>query len=128
MLTLFGKEFRKVRVDKGVTLAHLSEKFNKSITYFSGLERGKMGIKDDFLEEICNYLKIPVKQKEKIKFANTVSRFSRRVVLDGMDNDKRLFFHEFLRVFKNLDDGDIANIRIIIEPYLKKSKYRNLLK
>ena len=120
MLTSFGKEFRKFRVDNNITFAHLKMKFGKSITFYSKIENGILYISDTFLEEICKSFGLPDKEINRLKLLNKSYRFSKKVFLDGLDENQRMFFYELLTVYKDLTNNEIEKIRGIISSKLKR--------
>lgn len=50
MITPFGKELKKLRIDLGITLADMSRNLGKSAAFLSAIETGRKRIPDDFLD------------------------------------------------------------------------------
>ncbi len=56
MITKFGKELRKIRIDNEENLSMMSKKLGVSISYLSAIENGVREIPQDFIQKIiANY-------------------------------------------------------------------------
>ena len=56
MLTDFGKELRKIRIDNNEFLKDMANKLGVTVSYLSAVENGKRDIPDEWLDKIINDL------------------------------------------------------------------------
>lgn len=54
MLTDFGKELRKIRIDNNEFLKDMANKLGVTVSYLSAVENGKRDIPDEWLDKIIN--------------------------------------------------------------------------
>lgn len=72
MTTEFGKELRKLRIDKDETLATMAKKLNISISYLSAIETGIRSVPNDFIEKLS--IKYKLSKKETETFIEAMNR------------------------------------------------------
>ena len=54
MITEFGKELRKLRIDRGEILKTMAEKINVTSSYLSAIECGKRNIPADLIQKLTS--------------------------------------------------------------------------
>jgi DNA-binding Xre family transcriptional regulator len=64
MLTPFGKQLRKHRIDKWARLIDMADFIGISPSHLSGIEVGKRKLTDDILLKICDCLKLTPGEKD----------------------------------------------------------------
>lgn len=52
MITKFGKELRKLRIEYDLTMRAMAEKLKVSASYISGIENGKFSVTEKFLKSL----------------------------------------------------------------------------
>ena len=67
MLTPFGKELRKLRIDHGLTLIELSERIFLSAAQLSAIETGRRNVTSHSLVRFCQFFGLNKKEKERFK-------------------------------------------------------------
>tara|TARA_B100001093_G_scaffold175190_1_gene167950 strand:+ start:3485 stop:3868 length:384 start_codon:yes stop_codon:yes gene_type:complete len=83
-MTPFGREIRKMRSERGVTLSDMAKALQVSPAYLSALELGKRGKPSKpMVYQICSYFNIIWDDAEKIQKLAAISR--PRVVVDTGD-------------------------------------------
>ncbi len=114
MLTEFGRELRKFRIDNGELLKDMAQKMNVSSAYLSAMENGKRNIPDWWINKLASIYDIDEDtclrlEKTKLKTIDTVtisiqktSNTGRKTVLklseviDDIDNDTMNRIYEIL--------------------------------
>lgn len=61
MITEFGKELRKLRIDRDETLATMAKKMGVSTSYLSAIENGLRSVPDGFMEKLIDKYKLSKK-------------------------------------------------------------------
>lgn len=51
-LTQFGKEIRKLRIEKGETMAQMADKLKRSPSFLSSVETGRKSIPDSLIDDV----------------------------------------------------------------------------
>ncbi len=67
MLTEFGKELRRLRLEEGILLKDMAEAANISSSYLSAIETGKRDIPDDLIKKITKHYKLSKDQQVKLE-------------------------------------------------------------
>jgi len=95
-----GAVIRRLRKEKGDTLAQMAKQINCDLPYLSRLENNKSDFsKSKYLEEVCKYFKVPLPiiymQSLEITDAPKENREEVRVVLEHLNQTyMRLFTHK----------------------------------
>ncbi len=83
MLTEFGKELRKLRIDLEVSLKQLAEKLDVSSAYLSGIETGRKPVNALILNNIKAALNLNEQQLNQL--VNAASKSMNEVVIRPTD-------------------------------------------
>ncbi len=78
MITEFGKEIRKLRIDEGENLSSMSKKLGVSISYLSAIENGNREIPEGFVDKISDIYHLSKERKKRFIDAeiNSVNKIS----------------------------------------------------
>ena len=74
MLSAFGKEMRKLRVDEGERLLDMGERLNRSPAFLSAVETGKKSPPVGFEDEIADVYSLSNERRASLKKAGDRSR------------------------------------------------------
>ncbi len=83
MATEFGKELRKLRIDKDETLATMAKTMGISISYLSAIENGTRAIPDDFINRLSKKYRLSESATKKLLVALDHSVSSIDIELDN---------------------------------------------
>jgi transcriptional regulator with XRE-family HTH domain len=115
MLTPFGIEIRKYRIEKALTLSDMAESIGVSPAYLSAIETGKRNISDDILYKILGVLQISDETKgHLIKLAGDSKKVV-QISLANASSQSREMIAAFARKFSSLSSDDIEKIKNLLE-------------
>jgi len=67
MLTPFGKELRKLRIDRSMLMKHMAEGLNVSPSFISAIEAGRKAIPSGFIERVASFLDLSKDETESLR-------------------------------------------------------------
>ena len=67
MLTEFGKELRKIRIDRNIKLGEMAKAINISTSHLSSIEYGRKSTNDDIINNICTRFKLKEEESKSLK-------------------------------------------------------------
>lgn len=115
MLTRFGKELRKIRIEHDEILKDMADKLNVTAAYLSAVENGNRKIPDSWVNIIT----------EEYGLSDEVSEHLQRLAYEDRDNISVCFDKEnsretnlalsFARKFKDLNNEQIKEIQKILD-------------
>lgn len=114
MLTSFGKELRKLRVDKGETLSKMSKKLEISVSYLSAIENGVREVPFGFIERLCCEYHLSDEMKTKFQLAEADSVNKIAIPLDSVISEQRQLVFMLSRKIKDLSSDDCEKIMKIL--------------
>jgi HTH-type transcriptional regulator, competence development regulator len=114
MLTEFGKELRKLRIDKNETLSSMSKKMDISISYLSAIENGIRDIPIDFIDKLVEIYKLSNKKRDVFlkAFANSTKKID--ISLNSTMNEQRELAIMLSRKINDLTKDECQKIMEII--------------
>jgi len=115
MLTVFGKELRKLRIMAGELIRDMAEKLEVTASYLSAVETGKRQIPDGWVERIAVLYNLLPEEQRKLQKAADSSALSVKLNLNGMNDYRRQTAVLFAREFSDLDDQKIEQIRMLLD-------------
>lgn len=113
-MTNLGKELRKVRLDRGITLFEMARQIGISTGMLSSIETGRKPAPTTFIDRLA---------EEFVEVANDRPKFDRlaaqtqsevRVALDGRENASELAV-AFARNFDTLSDTEINRLMAVFD-------------
>lgn len=114
MLTGFGKELRKLRVDKGETLSKMSKKLNISVSYLSAIENGVREVPVDFIDRLCCEYHLNDEKRKVFQLAAADSANKIAIPLDSALIEQRQLAFMLSRKLKDLSSDDCDKIMKIL--------------
>jgi HTH-type transcriptional regulator, competence development regulator len=66
-VTDFGKEIRKLRIERGETMVEMSARVKKSPSFLSAVETGKKPVPSQLVEDITHAYGLPQKQSAQLR-------------------------------------------------------------
>lgn len=117
MLTPFGKELRKLRIDQNKTLKDMAEYANVTSAYLSAVETGKKKITNDLIEKVVAFLNADKTIVEKLKDAAWNSMQEFKLDVSGKNETTRETVAMFARNFSELPDEKLKQIKQLLEDH-----------
>lgn len=108
MITDFGKELRKLRIDRGDILKTMAEKLGMTSSYLSAIECGKRNIPEDLIDRLTEIYELTDEQQAALSVAYDSSLSIIPLDLVGVSGTKRDLALKFARKFNDLDDEEIT--------------------
>ncbi len=110
IITDFGRELRKIRIDAGEVLKDMAEKLGYTSSYLSAIEVGKRAVPETFLSKLkeCYGLSESIMETLKNAVDNDIPKIEMN--LKGTKMAHRRTAMAFARTFKSLDEETMENI------------------
>jgi transcriptional regulator with XRE-family HTH domain len=116
MLTPFGKELRKVRIDRGLLLKDMADRLELSSAFMSAVETGRKEIPRDLLERIIDAYELTTDEVERLSHAAVMTARVQKIRLPSNASDaSREVAAMLARRFPTLTDEQTREIREILE-------------
>jgi len=109
MLTPFGIEVRKLRLDRRMRLLDLANALGKKPAYVSAVETGKKALSVSYVEHVVAVLKLTDEEAERLRRA--ADRTRKEVVVDELSADDRELVAAFARKMNELPDDFLRKLR-----------------
>ena len=115
MLTPYGKQVRKYRIDAEMTLREMAKALGKSSAFVSGMETGRKRVGEETVNKVAGILELDLEERESLLRAAEESRNEHRVVLgQGATADEREVAAMFARQFGELTSEQRNGIKRIL--------------
>lgn len=115
MTTLFGKEVRKLRIDKEVTLRKMADELEISPSHLSSVETGKRALTDDLKEKIISFFRLDGVVADNLRDLASRSSESLKIELSSLNNQQSESALFFARKLDKLSDEDINKIMEVLK-------------
>ncbi len=122
MITEFGKELRKIRIENDEILKDMSDKLGVTVSYLSAVENGKRDIPDNWLEGITMLYDLSSSALEKLKKAEYRTKNKVSIDLDNLNERQKEAVMVFAREFKELSSDDLRKLIQNLKEKKKKEK------
>lgn len=115
MLSAFGKELRRIRLDKSELLKDMADRLGVTSSYLSAVEHGKRDIPSDWINKIiCDY-SLEKEQGEKLKKAAESSVLSVKISLKGKSAETADLVNAFARKLNSFSEEDVDKMMRLID-------------
>lgn len=115
MLTRFGKEIRKLRIDNSMLLREMADHLDVSPAWLSAVETGRKNIPDHLVDQIVEFFELQPEIAAEIREAAAKSQREYKIRLqDDADEDRRGLAAVFARRFDDLSPAEIRDIQDIL--------------
>lgn len=115
MLTQFGKELRKIRIENDQILKNMADKLNVTAAYLSAVENGTRKVPDSWINIIAKEYDLSDEKAKNLQRLAYEDRNDINVSFDNTNNQETNLALSFARKFKNLDDNQIEEIQKILD-------------
>lgn len=110
MATSFGKELRKLRIDKDENIHSMAKKLGISISYLSAIEAGSRNIPDDLVDKVVKKYHLSEERSEIMRQAEAESSKEIEIDLKTMTAEQRKLVFALSRKLNEMSDEDCLNI------------------
>ncbi len=110
MATKFGKELRKLRIDKDESIHSMAEKLNISISYLSAIESGQRNIPNDMVDKIIKKYRLDEERSEVLRQAEAVSAKEIDIDLTSISPEQRKLVFALSRKLNEISDEECLKI------------------
>jgi len=112
MLTTFGKEVRKLRIDYGIRTKEMAESLGVSPSYLSAMETGRKPLTDNFITTVTSFFKTKGVDASHLKQAAELSKD--RFTIHVEKHEDRALVAAFARRFPGLSEEDRKQIEKLL--------------
>ena len=106
MITKFGKELRKLRIDKEESVYSMAKKLDISISYLSAIESGNRKIPNDMVDKIIKKYHLNKEKSEIMKQAEAESSKEINVDLSGVTSEQKKLIFALSRKLNDITDEE----------------------
>ena len=115
MITEFGKQLRKYRIDKTITLREMADSLRISPAYLSAVETGKREITDTIFDSIVTFFSLIGNDIDNLKHLADISRKELSINLKEASADQRNSAAFFARRLNELTPEELEKINKVLE-------------
>ena len=115
MLSEYGKILRKIRIDKGLTLAQMAKAVGITSAYLSTIERGNRKIPKYLTQNVINHYELSNEQVAELQKAEYLSMDSVEIELSAVSLHKKTLVLSLAKNLKNMTYEQVARIKSIME-------------
>lgn len=117
--TVFGKEVRKVRLDRDMTLGSMASDLDYSPAYLSAIEIGKREIPDDLVQKLAERYGLSDAEEDALYRAQMDVRGNVSVQLGSTEDspERRELAVEFARDFAKLNTLNTEQLKNLLEAF-----------
>lgn len=115
MLTNFGKELRRIRLERDELLRDMAEKLGVTVAYLSAVENGKRRIPDEWIRKISVIYELDDTQIKRLQKYAYEDKEDLKINIEGISLDQRNLVYSFARRFQDLGSEDIKKLQDVLE-------------
>lgn len=115
MLTKFGKELRKLRLDRDERLKEMAEKLGVTVAYLSAVENGKRRVPDSWIKLIENTYDLSEDEILHLQQLAFDERDSISLNIGNMNVFEKNIAYSFARRFQDLSEEDKNDLKKILD-------------
>lgn len=110
MLTEFGRELRKLRLDRDEYLKDMADKLDVSVAYLSAVETGKRKIPDNFVDKIVKAYNLSDKDADMLNELKELSASEVRVPLTDKTQKQKEAILSFAKAIGGIESKKLDEI------------------
>lgn len=115
MLSNYGKVLRKIRIDKGLTMAQMAKAVGITSAYLSTIERGKRNIPKSLTQNVINHYELSNEQVTELQKAEYLSMDSVEIDISSAGLHERILVLSLAKNLKNMTYEQVEMIKNIVE-------------
>ena len=121
MATTFGKELRKLRIDKDENIHSMAKKLGISISYLSAIEAGSRNIPSGMVDKIIEKYHLNKERSEIMRQAEAESAKEIDIDLSTVSVEQRKLVFALSRKLNDISDEECLDILNKLKQYEQKS-------
>ena len=110
MATTFGKELRKIRIDKDETIHAMAKKLGISISYLSAIEAGSRKIPSDMVDKIIEKYHLNKERSDILRQAEAESSIEIEIDLSTVTAEQRKLVFALSRKLNDMSEEECLDI------------------
>ena len=110
MASTFGKELRKLRIDKDENIHSMAKKLDISMSYLSAIEAGSRKIPSGMVDEIIKKYHLNKERSEILRQAEAESSKEIDIDLSNVTNEQRKLVFALSRKLNEISDEECLKI------------------
>lgn len=115
MLTEFGKEIRKLRLEHDDLLKNMAAKLGVTSSYLSAIEHGKKPIPADFISRLQGLYNLTPAEMKRLEEAKKESALKVNIDLAGANKRQAMLANAFARKLNYFSDEKMEEIMRLID-------------
>ncbi len=115
MLTEFGKELRKIRLDRDELLRDMAEKLGVTVAYLSAVENGNRRIPDNWIYAIANLYNLDDSEVFRLQELAYKESADMMINLCNASPEQKNLAFSFARRFQNLNKDEVADLQNFLD-------------
>ena len=115
MLTKFGKELRKIRIENDEILKDMADKLNVTAAYLSAVENGNRKVPDAWVNTIVTKYNLSDEKATTLQKLAHKDSVDINLTSEGTDSRETNMALSFARKIKDLDNNQIKEIQKILD-------------
>ena len=124
MLTAYGRELRKIRIDHQELLKNMADHLEVSSAYLSAVENGNRNIPEGWTDRIIKLYDLSLAQAERLRSTEEESVPEIRIKFQKASKSQRDVAIAFAKAFDNLSEDQIKRIMTAVKPLGGNKKKR----
>lgn len=113
MLTKFGKQLRKIRIEGDEILKDMADKLGVTVAYLSAVENGKRAVPDSWVHIIVD--KYGLDEEAEFELQKSAYENKTEIKISLEDEKKSDLALSFARKFKDLTDEEVKRIQNLLD-------------
>lgn len=115
MITDFGKNLRKIRIDLGITLYQMAETTNVSPAFLSSIETGKKPVPDGYVATLAENYSCVMHRIDEFKRLAAQTKKEVKIKINHQDQSGSELVMAFARRFSELTEDQKTRIQAILK-------------
>lgn len=115
MLTSFGKELRKLRIEHGELMKDMAKNLGVTVSHLSAVENGKRNVPRSWINDIGELYNLSTEQFEKLEDSFYEAQQSVEISLENQSQEDMDVLFALARHYADLDSDDKRKIFNILK-------------
>lgn len=113
MLTRFGKQLRKMRIDRDQKLKDMAEKLGVTVAYLSAVENGNRAVPDSWIYTLSK--EYDLSDDESIHLQEMAYEGKTEIKISLKDSNRSDLALSFARKFRDLTDDEVGRLKKLLD-------------
>lgn len=120
MITIFGKELRKLRIEHQLKMTDMANALGVSSAYLSAIEHGKRKIPVHLIDQLTHLYTLSESEEHKLRLAEEAMIDTITIPLKGLSDTRRLLILEIVNAIQTASDETLQKVLQILETHRKE--------